>query len=344
MHRGLLAALMLAASVSGHSTALASDARISASLVPETSEPSPGRVTKVVLRMVPQPGWHGYWRNPGDAGGPVSIEWSAPSGVTFGAPTWPAPRLMGVAGLSTYVMEGEYDLVLDMRVAASLKEGVDLPVTAKLSWLACSDSQCVPEHGQVAMSLRTGSGWPDPVSADVVAGAAAAIPARLPGVTARREAGGVEVRLPSVSHLDASAARIYFVGKQVAPSSPQSARDDGGATIVSFPSAEGFGGEPLDAVVSDGRRSWSFAVDVGSMKPAAPSPVRTASVERSAVRKAVPVSGSASGSRPVKVASRIAAVATIRPAERAPFPLAGAMLVAAVFGGAVLVLRRRSGG
>ena len=37
-------------------------------LVPETAAACAGSSVTLAFVMHPQPGWHGYWRNPGDAG------------------------------------------------------------------------------------------------------------------------------------------------------------------------------------------------------------------------------------------------------------------------------------
>src|SRR5262245_5851716 len=44
----------------------------------------------VLLRM--QPGWHVYWLNPGDAGLPTTVRWTAPEGFSVGPLRWPVPR------------------------------------------------------------------------------------------------------------------------------------------------------------------------------------------------------------------------------------------------------------
>ena len=39
--------------------------------------------------MRTRPGWHGYWLNPGDAGLPMSVEWTLPAGWSVGAAALP---------------------------------------------------------------------------------------------------------------------------------------------------------------------------------------------------------------------------------------------------------------
>jgi hypothetical protein len=37
------------------------------------------------------PGWHAYWRSPGDAGIPPSIEWAGPTNLAHAEIAWPVP-------------------------------------------------------------------------------------------------------------------------------------------------------------------------------------------------------------------------------------------------------------
>src|SRR4051794_25705450 len=52
----------------------------------------PGETITAALRLDSEPGWHIYWRNPGDAGIATSIEWTLPPGITVGQIQWPAPE------------------------------------------------------------------------------------------------------------------------------------------------------------------------------------------------------------------------------------------------------------
>ena len=37
-------------------------------------------------------GWHTYWRNPGDSGGPIEIDWDLPKGFSVSDIKWPLPE------------------------------------------------------------------------------------------------------------------------------------------------------------------------------------------------------------------------------------------------------------
>ena len=50
-------------------------------LVPETASVAPGSTVTLAFVMRPQPGWHGYWRNPGDAGAEPRVDLAAARGL-----------------------------------------------------------------------------------------------------------------------------------------------------------------------------------------------------------------------------------------------------------------------
>jgi thiol:disulfide interchange protein len=138
---------------------------IAASLVPESSQPAAGKRTTLAISMVPQPGWHGYWRTPGDTGFPMKIEWTLPKGATAGDPAYPVPTTLVIAGLMNHVFEKPYALLVPFDVPAGLTKGTALPVSAKLDYLVCSPSICVPESAAVSTTLTVGDGAPDATSA-----------------------------------------------------------------------------------------------------------------------------------------------------------------------------------
>ena len=138
---------------------------IAASLVPESSQPAAGKRITLAISMVPQPGWHGYWRTPGDTGFPMKIDWTLPKGATVGDPAYPVPTTLVIAGLMNHVFEKPYALLVLFDVPAGLAKGTGLPVSAKLDYLVCSPSICVPESATVSTTLTVGDGAPDATSA-----------------------------------------------------------------------------------------------------------------------------------------------------------------------------------
>ncbi|MEO7467926.1 MAG: protein-disulfide reductase DsbD domain-containing protein, partial [Sphingobium limneticum] len=115
-------------------------ANINASVLAETSSPKPGTTTRIAIRMVPRTGWHGYWVNPGDSGLSVEANWTVPDGVTIGDLRHPAPTLLKLAGLASYVHKGAFTLLTDLNLNDDVAPGTAIPLRVNLSWLACSDT------------------------------------------------------------------------------------------------------------------------------------------------------------------------------------------------------------
>lgn len=112
----------------------------------------PGTPLKIGIHLVMQPGWHVYWKNPGDSGLPVSIQWALPEGFTAGEPQWPYPERLEVPPLMTYIFERDFFLPVTITPGQNLQDGADVPVKARLDWLVCA-KECIPGHADVAVTL-----------------------------------------------------------------------------------------------------------------------------------------------------------------------------------------------
>src|SRR5947207_13157926 len=86
-------------------------------LVAEGPAPAGGEVD-LAIHMRPEPGWHGYWLNPGDAGLPMMVDWRFPKGFAAGPLRYPVPTRLTVAGLMNYVYERDYAVLVRLRVPA----------------------------------------------------------------------------------------------------------------------------------------------------------------------------------------------------------------------------------
>lgn len=149
---------------------------IEASLAFETRAPAPGDEATVAIRMVPEAGWHGYWSNPGEAGLPMEARWQTPTGVQVSPLRHPAPHLLAVQGIASYVHEGPFTLLATMHVPESLSRRTALPMRVTLNWLVCSDTLCVPESTTLSADLTVGDGAPDAAGMRIVAAAERAMP------------------------------------------------------------------------------------------------------------------------------------------------------------------------
>lgn len=136
--------------------AAAAERHIEVSIAARNADPRPGTTTRIAITMTPERGWHAYWRNPGDSGLPPEAAWRLPTGVTIGTLEHPAPTVIELGGLASYVHAGAFTLLADLKVSPSISPGTILPIRGTLNWLACSDSLCVPETMDVSLDLVAG--------------------------------------------------------------------------------------------------------------------------------------------------------------------------------------------
>ena len=119
----------------------------------ETAKPGDTVWAGVDLKM--EPGWHTYWKNPGDAGSPTKIEWQLPPGISAGEIQWPLPEKLPPIEVTTYGYEDEVVLLVPLTLATNLPAG-PLNLAAKVSWLECKES-CIPADAKVQAALVIGS-------------------------------------------------------------------------------------------------------------------------------------------------------------------------------------------
>jgi suppressor for copper-sensitivity B len=101
-------------------------------------------------------GWHGYWRTPGDAGIPPTVDWSASDNISGAETSWPAPHRLVIEELQNSVYEN--DVVLPVKL--HLKQAhTSVRVKASIEYAACSEI-CVPLQAELTLPLSTGAVGP----------------------------------------------------------------------------------------------------------------------------------------------------------------------------------------
>jgi thiol:disulfide interchange protein DsbD len=118
---------------------------------------NPGQSVQAGIYFKLEPGWHIYWKNPGDAGLPPQVSWTLPSGITAGPMQFPAPKRLPLGPLMDFGYENEVLFPLKLHVADGVKAG---PATfhAKVEWLVCRE-RCIPGKAELEVS-REVSGYP----------------------------------------------------------------------------------------------------------------------------------------------------------------------------------------
>lgn len=108
-----------------------------------------GKEFFLALKLTLPRGWHVYWKNPGDAGEPVSLKLDLPEGFEETGRFWPAPDRFSVGTLTEYGYKREAWMIVRIRAADQLKKGDVFEISGKAVWLGCRD-ECVPMSGNVA--------------------------------------------------------------------------------------------------------------------------------------------------------------------------------------------------
>jgi hypothetical protein len=127
---GLLA---LVAPTPGKAADSSEQPRVRIELVSEVEGVRPGTPFWVALRQTISPGWHTYWKNPGDSGEPTTLDWTLPSGTSAGEIAWPPPERIRVGPARLRVRAG---LLCRITPPATFP---DLPRVAA-AWLVCESA------------------------------------------------------------------------------------------------------------------------------------------------------------------------------------------------------------
>ena len=119
------------------------------SLIKDHSDFVPGTSINIGLKVSMDKGWHTYWRNPGDSGGPIEIDWDLPKGFSVSDIKWPLPEKIEYPPLMTY---GYEDFVIYPMVLSIPADYSDDYFEMNADILICADV-CIPESGKISSNL-----------------------------------------------------------------------------------------------------------------------------------------------------------------------------------------------
>ncbi len=144
-------------------------------LISPASGTGAAETVRLGLHFRLKPGWKIYWRSPGDAGIPPSIDWKGSRNFKSADIRWPLPERFTIFGLTTMVYGKEVVLPLDIRVKAP---GEALALRAHVRYLAC-EKICIPYDARLALDLVPGIGTSAPRLAAIIEHYAGQVPPRL---------------------------------------------------------------------------------------------------------------------------------------------------------------------
>jgi DsbC/DsbD-like thiol-disulfide interchange protein len=126
---------------------------VQALLTSNVSAVAPGEKFLLGVLLSMKPGWHVYWKNPGDAGLPPTIELSLPPGFTSGPIAWPVPtKFVEDGDIVTYGYDDEVMLFVPVSAPSQAAVETRVPITARLKWLTC-ETVCIQGSAEVGLTL-----------------------------------------------------------------------------------------------------------------------------------------------------------------------------------------------
>jgi len=132
------------------------------------------------------PGWHTYWRYPGDSGVPPRFDFSGSENLAAAKVLYPAPHLYGDEAGNTL---GYKDAVTFPLQVTPKQPGKPVELRVKLDYAVC-EKLCVPAQGSAELALSPGASAQDTALAAAEAQVPKPVSAASAGLTVKRVNGG----------------------------------------------------------------------------------------------------------------------------------------------------------
>ena len=108
----------------------------------------------MVLQKKLSPGWHSYWRSPGEAGLAPTFDWSESDNIESVEIYFPSPKRFDEMGLTTFGYADEVNFPMHV----TLREpGKPANLNMKVDTLVCMEI-CIPQHMNVSLAIPEGEG------------------------------------------------------------------------------------------------------------------------------------------------------------------------------------------
>ena len=270
MHIMLLALFAVIAAPTAEAQLYQGRKLVEANLVADTSTIVPGKPFRIGLHLKIAPGWHVYWKNPGDSGIATEAGWDLPDGFSAGTLQWPLPKRIEEPGdIEVYAYKNETLLITEITPPQTFSaESVKL--RAKPKWLVC-EQICIPGAAEIELVLPVGS-EASPANADLFDRFAAELPTSTAppfGMEWTRTATGWNLSLSGTEN--AARADFYPYANERGPvGHTASVQIAGSAADIAVPVE---GSPPVEGVVvleNGGRRGWIVSSQQNAELPAPP--------------------------------------------------------------------------
>ena len=122
-------------------------------LISEQKTIQPGQTFWIGVNMELRNGWYVYYRNPGDSGMPLMLEWMHDKDFNIGEIQWPTPLWIDVAaGLASHGYYGSVLFMMEATAPVDLTPGEEYTLMAEADWLIC-EKICIPEYADLELTL-----------------------------------------------------------------------------------------------------------------------------------------------------------------------------------------------
>lgn len=158
------------------------DARSAVRLIAGSSSTGKAAPVRAGIEIRIKPGWHTYWRYPGDAGVPPRFDFAGSHNVKAVDVLWPAPQRIPEHNLTVIGYSG--DVILPLAIVPQ-HWGKPVTLRLKLDYAVC-EKLCVPAQGKAQLVL---TGATSPFDA-----ALAAAEARVPKKIALSEGSTLAIK------------------------------------------------------------------------------------------------------------------------------------------------------
>lgn len=126
---------------------------VKAKLVSDVSSVKPDQTFSIGVLFEIEPGWHIYWKNPGDSGLPTKVDLELPYGFKADEIRWPIPIHFTREGeILDYGYKDSVLLWANIKAPKHIENKNSIKVKGMASWVSCSEI-CLPGHADLEIEF-----------------------------------------------------------------------------------------------------------------------------------------------------------------------------------------------
>ena len=167
----------------------------------------PGSEFEGIIEFFLDPGWHVYWKNPGEVGTAPVFDWELPPGITLKEVSWPAPSRLKTGEAFVYGYEGNPKWVVRLAVESGMKEGA-YHIKLSAFWILC-DGICVPASQLFEASITVSAAAPQASASEAVQKAKGLLPIPISGGGASTDGNTIALWIPLHQETDVRAVVLF---------------------------------------------------------------------------------------------------------------------------------------